>query len=84
MADTFSEVEELNITLLFADTDTRIIKLRNPKEEITQSEILNIQTQILNGGGSSTLLISDKTGADFLRIEQAIKRTTTTLNLDLG
>lgn len=83
MADTTTRSDELIIDNLFIDGDTRQIKLKNPKEEIEESEIAALNTQILNGG-TSTLLIGDRTGSLFRRINKVTRRKTTTTNLDLS
>lgn len=82
MADTIESSEELLIDNLFIDGDTRRITLKNPKDEITVQEIAALETQILNGG-QSTLLIGDRTGAPFRRINKVTRRTTQTTKLDI-
>ena len=84
MADTTKTVNSLDIECLFMDGDTRTIKLQNPKATIETSEITALNTLILNGGNSTSLLIGDKTGADFYRIDTVTKVHTTTTTLDLN
>lgn len=84
MADKTQTVSELKIENLFVDGDTRIMTLKNPKTTITTEQVRNLETLILNGGGSNTLLIGDKYGGDFRRIEVVKKIDTTTITLDLS
>lgn len=83
MADTRTTKNELLIDNLFVDGDTRRITLKDPKEEITQLEIENLNTYILNGG-VSTILIGDRTQAPFRRINKVTRKITTTINYDLS
>lgn len=82
MADTQTITKELKIELLFNDTDTRIITLKNPKDTITTAEIQTLNTEMLNGG-TNTLLISDKTGATLNRITKVTKISQNKTNLDI-
>ena len=84
MADSMKTTYTLDIECLFLDGDTRTIKLQNPKTNIQTSEITALNTMILNGGASTSLLIGDKTGADFYRIDVVTKTQTTTTTLDLS
>lgn len=82
MADTQTITSELKIELLFNDTDTRTITLKNPKDTITTGEIQTLNTEMLNGG-TNTLLLSDKTGATLNRITKVTKISQTKTNLDI-
>ncbi len=82
MADTTTIEPELLIDTLFMDGDTRRITLKNPQEEIDAEAIADLNTLILNGG-TSTILIGDRTGSPFRRINKVTRRTTTTTKLDL-
>lgn len=86
MADKISNTSTLNIETAFKDTDTRTIKLKNPRENIGTQDITALETLIRNGAdGSSSLLIGDKRGSDFLQIDRVVKitKTTTTFDLDV-
>lgn len=83
MADTQTITRELKIELLFNDTDTRIITLKDPKESITTSDITSLEAVLLNGG-TNTLLVSDKTGATLNKIKTVRKIETTKTNLDIS
>ena len=85
MADKVTNSNTLNIQTAYKDTDTRIIKLKNPRDNITTSDITALETLIRNGtDGSESLLIGDKRGSDFLQIDKVTKVSKTTLDLDLG
>ncbi len=81
MADKLTTENEVLIDFLFIDGDTRRQSLKNPTD-VTTSQITALETFILNGG-QSTLLVGDRTGAQFRRINKVTNRTTLTLNLDL-
>lgn len=83
MADTQTITRELKIELLFNDTDTRIITLKDPKTTITTSDITSLEAVLLNGG-TNTLLVSDKTGATLNKIKTVRKIETTKTNLDIS
>ena len=79
MADKTTTTNELKIENLFVDGDTRTITLKNPKATITTNEITALETLILNGTGTESILIGDKYGSDFRRIQEVrriIKHTT--------
>lgn len=83
MADSVTQEYELLIDTLYIDGDTRRITLKNPKATIEASEIADLNTMILNGG-TSTLLVGDRTQAPFRRINKVIRRSTRTINFDLS
>lgn len=84
MADKTVTTNELKFEWLFYDGDTRTFTADNPKQAITEQEITALETLIANGGGSATLLIGDKSGAEFYKINTVVKETKTTLTFDLG
>ena len=79
MADTVKNSYILKIKLGFADGDTRVINLDNPKNNLQVSEIYNLSQYIKN----NNLLIGDKYGADSAGILYAdiVEATKTTLDL---
>lgn len=83
MADTQTITRELKIELLFNDTDTRIITLKDPKTTITTNDITSLEAVLLNGG-TNTLVVSDKTGATLNKIKTVTKIETTKTNLDIS
>lgn len=84
MADKATTTNELKIENLFVDGDTRTITLKNPKENIATSEITALETLILNGDGSQSILIGDKYGSDFRRIQEVRRIEKTTVDYDLS
>ena len=84
MADTVTNSNTLNIETAYKDTDTRTIKLKNPRDNISTGDITALETLIRNGSdGSNSILIGDKRGSDFLQIDKVTKISKTTLDLDL-
>ena len=83
MADTLITSDELKIENLFVDGDTRTITLKNPAESITSAQIQSLEELILNGG-SSTLLIGDRYGSAFSRIQTVTRQTDNTITLDIS
>lgn len=81
MADIRTTSNELKIEILFNDTDTRTITLKNPKETITEQEIKDLETMMLNDG--ITLLIGDKTGSSMNKIKEVTIIKTIKTELDL-
>lgn len=80
MADTIKSSEILNIECDFSDGDTRTITLRNPKNNVSSSDIENLETFMQE----NQIIIGDRDSSDFRRIKRAVKRNTTTRYLDLG
>lgn len=81
MADKQTTSYDLKFEWLFQDGDTRTFTMKNPKAEITTEEITALNTLILNEG--NPLLIGDKAGANFRRINTVVRVTSTTTTLDL-
>lgn len=84
MADKTTVTSELKINNLFVDGDTRIITLKNPKTNILTSEITSLETLIKNGTGEESILIGDKYGSDFRRIETVTKVNKTVIEYDIS
>ncbi len=84
MADKVTTTDELKINNLFVDGDTRTITLKNPKDTIETSEITALETLILNGTGEQSILIGDKYGSDFKRIQEATKVRKITTEYDIS
>lgn len=85
MADKVTTSSTLNITTAYKDTDTRIIKLKNPRDNISTGDITALESLIKNGSdGSASILIGDKRGSDFLQIDKVTKINKQTLTFDLG
>ena len=85
MADSQKTESTLNIETAYKDTDTRTIKLKNPRDNISTGDITALETLIKNGtDGSASLLIGDKRGSDFLQIDKVTRITKVTNILDIG
>jgi len=84
MANKVTQTDELKIENLFTDGDTRTITLKNPKETISTSEITALETLIKNGTGEASLLIGDKYGSDFRRIQEVTRVSKITHEYDLS
>lgn len=79
MANKVKITSNLKIDCDFVDGDTRAFNLKNPKAEISSSDITNLnQFMQMNG-----VLIGDKYSATFLRIAKASKITKSTTTLDI-
>lgn len=78
--DTTSTSRELKIETMFVDGDTRTFNVKNPKANITQSEIGALNTFMQ----TNNILVGDKYGGRFGKITQAstVEKTTTTLDLE--
>lgn len=84
MADKTAVTNQIKFEWLFYDGDTRTFAEDNPKATITENEIRALETLIRNEGGATTLLIGDKAGAEFYKINAVVKETKYTTTLDLG
>lgn len=80
MADTTSYGRELKVETMFVDGDTRTFNVKNPKSNIDQTDIANLNTFMQ----TNNILVGDKYGGRFGKITQAttIDKTTTTLDLE--
>lgn len=79
---------ELKFEFLFLDGDTRVLTLKNPKETITTAEITALETLIKDEPEtaqdvSTPLLIGDKAGSEFRRINLVTRDTITRTVLGL-
>lgn len=79
MADVIKTACNLVIETVFVDGDTRTLTIKNPRSDISQSEITDLNAYMQE----SNILIGDKTGATFGRIKKVTRRTTYTTYLDL-
>ena len=79
MADTASTSYELKMEALFVDGDTRTFSVKNPKANISQSDITNLNALMQ----TNNLLVGDKYGGRFGRLTKASTVERTTVNLDL-
>lgn len=79
MADMTSTTDELRFETLFVDGDTRTFSVKNPKYNISQSEIAALNTYMQE----NSILVGDKYGGRFGRITKAETVEKTTVILDL-
>ena len=80
MADMTKTENVLNIECVFLDGDTRTITLKNPRSNISSSEIETLENFI----DTNQIIIGDRDSSDFWKIKRAVIRNTTTTYLDLG
>ena len=79
MADIIKTATLLNIECVFNDGDTRTITLKNPRSNISASDIETLE----NFMETNQIIIGDRDSSDFRKIKKAVKRETTTRYLDL-
>ena len=79
MADTTSNSRELKVITMFVDGDTRTFSMKDPKSNISQSDIANLNTFMQ----TNNILVGDKYGGRFGKITEASTVYKTTTNLDL-
>jgi len=79
MADKVKSSYILKIKLGFADGDTRVINLDNPRNDLTSAEIYEVSQFIK----TNNLLLGDKYGADSAGILFADKIASTKTTLDI-
>ncbi|MBQ3444106.1 MAG: hypothetical protein IJL12_05975 [Selenomonadaceae bacterium] len=79
MADIVKMASVLNIECAFLDGDTRTITLKNPRSDISASDIESLETFMQ----TENIIIGDRDSSDFRKIKRAVKRDTTTKYLDL-
>ena len=80
MSDTIKTTKELKIDMYFVDGDTRVQRLKNPRDDITRQEIIDLQALIR----TNNLLIGDRARAAFGRISTADIVNTTVTDLDIS
>lgn len=80
MADVLSESAEVKFEAYFVDGDTRTMTLKNPKGNITTSEIENLQSYIRQ----NNLIVGDKMGGTFGKFEKVTRIKTYKTYIDFG
>lgn len=80
MADIVTESATLKIENLFVDGDTRTIRLKNPKSQITTGAITDLESFMR----TNNIIIGDKYGGTFGRIQSVQKVNETRYSLDLS
>ena len=71
MADMVKTSAVLNIECVFNDGDTRTITLKNPKSNVTESEISNLETFM----DENKIIIGDRDSSDFRKIKKRSSAT---------
>lgn len=79
MADKVKTSANLVIECVFNDGDTRTITLKNPSNNISSTDIENLETFMIE----NHIIIGDRDSSDFRKIKKAAIRNTTTTYLDL-
>jgi len=79
MADTITQGRELKIVAMFVDGDTRTFNMKDPKSNISQSDIAALNTFMQ----TNNILVGDKYGGRFGKITTASTVDKATVNLDL-
>lgn len=79
MADTVKSSLALNVECVFLDGDTRSITIKNPRRNISESEIENLETFMQ----TENIIIGDRDSSDFRKIKRAVILDTTTTYIDL-
>lgn len=80
MADVQTNSTTLKIDNLFVDGDTRIITLKNPKQNISASEINALQ----NFMQANNVIVGDRYSGTFGRIESITRVTEQRTAIDLS
>ena len=80
MADVVKTSRSLIIENVFVDGDTRSLTLKNPRSDITESQITDLNSFLQE----TNILIGDKDGATFGRIRKVTRRSSTTTYLDIS
>lgn len=79
MADVVKTSRSLIIENVFVDGDTRSVTLKNPRSDISESQITDLNSFLQE----TNILIGDKDGATFGRIRKVTRRNSTTTYLDI-
>ena len=80
MADVTKTSRSLVIENVFVDGDTRSVTLKNPRSDISESQITDLNSFLQE----TNILIGDKDGATFGRIRKVTRRNSTTTYLDIS
>lgn len=79
MADTVQYSQDLKFEAMFVDGDTRTFSMKDPKSNISQSDISELNTYMQ----TNNVLIGDKYGGRFGKLTLATVVDKTIVNLDL-
>lgn len=79
MPDIIKTEETLKLDYTFVDGDTRANSIKNPRDDITASDMQALETKIR----ANNLIIGDKGGATFARLKATrVNKTTTTFDIN--
>ena len=77
--DTIKTSASLVIECVFNDGDTRTITLKNPRNDVSSTDIENLDSFMIE----NHIIIGDRDSSDLRKIKMAAIRNTTTSYLDL-
>lgn len=80
MADVIKTAYNLVIETAFVDGDTRTLTIKNPRSNISQSDIADLNSYMQE----NNMIIGDKDGSTFGRIKKVTRRSSTTTYLDIS
>lgn len=79
MADLVKTEITLRIDTVFVDGDTRTITLKNPRDNLTSSDISSLNTFMQ----TNNIIVGDKAGGTFGKIKAATTVQKNTITLDI-
>lgn len=79
MADKVTQSRYLQLNTGFADGDTRLIKLPNPRNDISETQVYNA-SQLMK---TNSIIVGDRTGAEFVEILTADRYNVKKTEFDL-
>lgn len=79
-ADTVTSSSDLKVGLQFADADTRLITIPNPKATLTNTDITTAFSSII----TNNIFVGDKAGAAVTGLYTAYKDQTVRTKLDIS
>lgn len=80
MADVITTNQTLQLEYAFVDGDTRINNIKNPKDNISASDIESLNTFIR----ANNAIVGDRYQSTFAQINYAKRVTKTTVNYDIN
>lgn len=79
MANTITNTTTGKINVGFVDGDTRVITIPNLKSDVTEAEITTLNQQMR----TSNVIIGDKAGGAFARINTVTRERKQTIKVDI-
>lgn len=80
MADISYQTQTMKFDLLFVDGDTRALTVKNPKRNISTSDIEDLQTFMR----TNNIVVGDRDGGTFGRIDAVTRITERKTELDFS